>query len=72
MKYLDTQAAADHCNVSKRTFETWLSKRIVPHRRIGRIIRCVPEELDEAMARFKVEAIGAGKPRKFQVGISGN
>ena len=57
--YLRRAEAARYCGVSLRTIGEFQRKRILPFLRIGR--RCIlfkRDDLDKALARFRVAAIG--------------
>jgi excisionase family DNA binding protein len=53
--------AAQYLGVSSRTLSDWQAKRIVPYAKVGRKV-CLfrRTDLDAAMARFSVRAIGEG------------
>ena len=57
--YLRRAAAARYLGIAPRTLTDWQNKRIVPVHHLGR--RCVlfrVADLDAAMKRFRVGAIG--------------
>jgi excisionase family DNA binding protein len=60
-EFLRPDQAAQLLSVSKRTLSAWQKARIVPFVKIGR--KCVlfrRSDLDKAMTRFSVRALGEG------------
>lgn len=55
---------AERLNVSPRTVSEWMSKRIIPFRKVGRCVLFNPAEVDAALSRFTVAAVGDAKPRR--------
>lgn len=64
-RYLRHEAAAKRLGICPRTLSIWQRKRIVPFRKIGRAVLFRSDELDAAVDRFRVNAIGEPPtPRK--------
>ncbi|NCC53359.1 MAG: DNA-binding protein [Spartobacteria bacterium] len=60
--YLRHEGAARYCGVSQRCLSTWQKRRLVPFVKAGR--KCVlfkKSDLDTALARLRVAAIGEGE-----------
>lgn len=55
---------AERLGIGQRTLDRWCAARIVPHRRLGKVLLFNPAEVDAALARFTVAAIGDRQPRK--------
>jgi len=45
---------AQRLSVSPRTFASWLAKKRVPFRKVGRAILLCPDEVDRALEKFRV------------------
>jgi len=57
--YLRKAAAAHYLNISVRTLNEWQSKRIIPFIKIShRICLYRIKDLDSAMDRFRIKAVG--------------
>lgn len=56
--YLRKRGAACYCCVSVRTLSNWMRRHIVPFRKIGRVYLFKREELDKALDRYRLNAIG--------------
>ena len=55
--WVGKKAAAEHFNVSPRTFYSWMKIGVIPYVRIGRSVRFKLSAVDEAMKRrLEVEA----------------
>jgi excisionase family DNA binding protein len=53
--------AAKYLGISSRTLSDWQAKRVVPYAKVGRKVYLFRRtDLDAAMARFSVRAIGEG------------
>ena len=63
-KYLRRKAAAEYTNISPRTLSIWMARRIIPFRKIGRTVLFDPAELDAALNKFRVAAVGDPPVRK--------
>ncbi|MGO9245275.1 MAG: helix-turn-helix domain-containing protein [Verrucomicrobiia bacterium] len=63
-KYLRRKAAAEYANISLRTLSIWMARRIIPFRKIGRTVLFDPAELDAALDKFRIAAVGAPPLRK--------
>jgi excisionase family DNA binding protein len=58
--YLNRDQAAAYLNVAPRTVSEWQARRIIPHIKCGRkCVRYRASDLDAAMARMTVRAVGA-------------
>jgi excisionase family DNA binding protein len=58
--YLRREEAGKYLGVSNRTVSEWQRRRIIPHVKVGR--KCVlfkRADLDAAMDRFTIRAVGA-------------
>lgn len=49
--WINKRQAAEHCHVSVRTIDNWISKGVIPCVRIGRSLRFRACDLDEALMR---------------------
>jgi len=63
-KYLRRKAAAEYTNISPRTLSIWMARRIIPFRKIGRTVLFDPAELDAALNKFRIAAVGDPSIRK--------
>lgn len=63
-KYLRRRAAAEYTNISPRTLSNWMARRIIPFRKIGRTVLFDPAELDAALNKFRIAAVGDSPVRK--------
>ena len=62
MGFMRRDDAAAYLSVSPRTVSEWQRKRIIPHVKAGR--KCIlfrRADLDRAMERLTIQAIGAGR-----------
>jgi len=60
--YLRRPDAAKYLGISQRTLSEWQRKRVIPFVKVG--ARCClfkRDELDRAMIRFTIEAVGGAK-----------
>ncbi len=51
--------AAAYLRVSKRTLESWISQRIIPFARVGRVRLFRRDDVDAALSRLTVGPLGA-------------
>jgi hypothetical protein len=65
-RYARPPEAAWYAGVCPRTFQNWMKRGVVPYRKIGRCVLVDLGELDQALARFKRNAIAP--PRKRRAG----
>ena len=65
-KYLRKKQAADYLRISLRTLHEWMRNGVVPYRKVSRIVLFLPEELDEALSRFRFAAIGEWPPKSVR------
>jgi len=49
--WVGKKAAAEHFNVSQRTFYSWMNNGVIPYVRIGRSVRFKLSAVDEAINR---------------------
>lgn len=56
-KYLKKKEIAIYCNVSTRTINNWMARRIIPHIRIGSNVLFDPEKVDNALNEFQTRTI---------------
>jgi excisionase family DNA binding protein len=49
--WVGKKAAAEHFNVSQRTFYSWMKKGVIPYVRLGRSVRFQLSAVDEAINR---------------------
>jgi len=52
----DKKQIARHCNVSERCIDNWLRDRLIPYRKIGKLVRFDIDEVNDALRRFTVPA----------------
>ena len=52
-KYMRVKQAAEFLSISVDTLRDWMRKRIIPFRKIGGTILLDPDELVEAVDRFR-------------------
>ena len=50
--------------VSRRTLSAWQSARVIPFKRVNRTILFAVADIQRALDRFTVAAIGEPRPRK--------
>lgn len=53
---LDIKQTAERLGIKPITLRTWITKRLLPYHKIGKLIKFVPSEIDEWIASKKVEA----------------
>jgi excisionase family DNA binding protein len=59
--YLRAAEACRYLGISRRCLSGWMRRRMIPYRKVGsRCCLFVRQELDEALARFKIGE--AGRP----------
>ena len=63
MLYLRPRDALEMLPVSRRTLSNWQRRRVIPFYRVGRIILFKRCDIEEALERFRVAAIGEPKRR---------
>ena len=61
--YLRPRDALEMLPVSRRTLSNWQRRRVIPFYRVGRVILFKPCDIEEALERFCVAAIGEPKRR---------
>jgi excisionase family DNA binding protein len=67
--YLRPDEAAAAIGVSRRTLSEWQANRVIPFRRVGRTVLFAIADIQQALDRFNVEAIGESTPhRKRRMG----
>jgi excisionase family DNA binding protein len=71
--YLRPDEAAAAIGVSRRTLSAWQSARVIPFRRVGRTVLFAVADIQRALDRFTVAAIGepptrSATPRKRRAG----
>ena len=57
-KTWDTREAASYIGCTPGTLRVWVSKRKVPHIKVGRLTRFRKEDLDKWLSESSVEVIG--------------
>ena len=60
-EWMRPDEACEYLSISRRALSEWQKRRIVPFARMGR--KCVlfrKTDLDKAIARFTVQAVGGG------------
>jgi excisionase family DNA binding protein len=63
MLYLRPQDVLEMLPVSRRTLSNWQRRRVIPFYRVGRIILFKRCDIEEALERFRVAAIGEPRQR---------
>lgn len=61
MVYERKVATAARLGVAARTVDRWVQAKVIPVRKIGRVLLFSPEEVDDALTRFRVRAVGERK-----------
>ena len=61
--YIRSEQAAALLGISPRTLVNWREKKIVPYRQVGHVILFRADELDAALSRFRVGAVGEPKTK---------
>ena len=64
--YLRPDEAAHVIGVSRRTLSAWQSARVIPFRRVGRTVLFAVADIQQALDRFKVMAVGDPSPRRMR------
>ena len=59
-RYMRKAQAAQFLGISVRTLTDWQRARIIPFRKIRRAVLFDPHELEQAVGRFRVAAVGEG------------
>ena len=62
--YLRPDEAARVIGISRRTLSAWQSARVIGFRRVGRTILFSVADIQQALDRFKVAAVGEASPRR--------
>ena len=44
--------------ISARLLSSWQRRRVIPYEKIGRTVLFRPEDIEQALARFRHEAVG--------------
>jgi excisionase family DNA binding protein len=68
--YLRPDEAARAIGVSRRTLSAWQSARVISFRRIGRTVLFSVADIQTAIDRFRIAAVGELSPCRQQVGPS--
>jgi len=55
--FLTKDDVAKRCRVSRRTIDNWISKRIIPVIRMGRVLRFRWSDVEVALLRFELKAV---------------
>ena len=55
--YLRSQGVANLFGISLRTVGNWKRRRVIPHHKIGRMVLFRRDEIEAAIARFRVPAV---------------
>jgi excisionase family DNA binding protein len=56
--YLHKDELAIHLKVSKRTVDNWMKRHVIPYIKVGRTILFRPADVDRALQRFTIRAVG--------------
>ena len=64
-KLVNKRKIAHRYDVSERTIQDWMDRRILPYHKIGYMVRFDPEECDEALERYKRGAKKAQCPSEL-------
>ena len=62
--YMKRDQAATYLNISPRTLSEWQARRMVPYIKGGKCVLFKRTDLDAAMDRLTVNAIGAKRGRR--------
>jgi len=61
-KYESKSQLAERLGVTCRTINYWMSQGRIPYCRMSdRVIRFVPSDVDAALGKFTVNAVGSGR-----------
>jgi excisionase family DNA binding protein len=67
-KYNRKPDEAARLSVGTRTLDRWVAGKVIPFRKIGRVLLFDPTEVDHALAlRWRVAAVGEVKPKHINV-----
>ena len=65
--YLRPDEAARVIGVSRRTLSAWQSARVIGFRRIGRTVLFSVADIQAAIDRYRIAAVGEPKPRRQSI-----
>jgi excisionase family DNA binding protein len=60
-RFLRPREAAEIAGVSKRTFDDWIRRRVVPHSKIGRVVLIDRDDLEEMVASYRVASVNSSR-----------
>ena len=55
--FLTKDDIAQRCRVSRRTIDNWISKRMIPSIKMGRVLRFSWPSVQAALMRFELKAV---------------
>lgn len=64
MPYLRAEQVIQLLPVSKRTLGNWTAEKLIPFYRVGRCVMFKRSDIEAALERYRVNAIGEPKVRK--------
>jgi len=50
--------------ISRRCLGNWMKRKLLPHYRIGRVVMFRVTDIEKALEKFRVVAVGEPKPRR--------
>ncbi|MEE9615041.1 MAG: helix-turn-helix domain-containing protein [Thermodesulfobacteriota bacterium] len=70
MKLITVKDLSDSTGIKKSTVYLWASKGIIPHYKVGRLVRFKTEEIEAWLERFRKEAVAPEKKAKKHLRIT--
>ena len=58
---------AERYNVSVRTVDNWMTRRVIPYVKIDRLVLFDPVKTDEALDRFEYKVSTGREPKRSRV-----
>ena len=68
MLYLRPRDVLEILPVSRRTLSNWQRRRLIPFYRVGRTVLFKCADIETALERYRVAAIGECRPRRAAIG----
>ena len=65
MTYSRKRQEAARLGISPRLLDRWIAGRVIPFRKVGRLVLFNPDEVDRVLAeKWTVAAVGTTRPRR--------